>query len=237
MSVSSEDVSNRLQLQKLEIDRVLRSFKLDPYDVLNIPYTCDDSGLSRAYRNVSLQVHPDRCPPSLKIDAQNAFAKLGQAKEDMANEEKKAELLVLIKMGRERTDEYVKEWRKKRFKELKKLGKSLKEEEIELDFDEDKRWRNEVKEVIIEHEWKRRKSIIQGREMKAEAIADTEFRKKRALDEMKFDIEWEESRDIRINSWKNFQSSAELKRKKPKLPKSVVPVVSSQIDKKEKSKF
>ena len=77
-----------------------------------------------------------------------------------------------------------------------------------------------MKETIIEHEWRKRQAIKQSKEMQAEATVESELRKKRAIDDLKFDSAWEESRDIRINSWKNFQSTTGG-RKKPKLPKYV----------------
>ena len=85
MSATDDELKLREFNTKLELNRVLTSFKLDPYDVLNLLYTADDNDISKAYRNISLKIHPDRCHESLKIDAQNAFSKIAQAKDDINN--------------------------------------------------------------------------------------------------------------------------------------------------------
>jgi hypothetical protein len=70
---------------RLQLNRVLSALKIDPWDVLDLPYTATDSESARAYRNLSLQCHPDKVDGSLKEDAQAAFSKLAQAKEDISN--------------------------------------------------------------------------------------------------------------------------------------------------------
>ena len=68
---------------RLQLNRVLSSLKIDPWDVLNVPYTATESEIAKAYRNLSLSCHPDKVSPALKDDAQSAFSKLAQAKQDL----------------------------------------------------------------------------------------------------------------------------------------------------------
>ena len=70
---------------RVQLNRVLSALKIDPWDVLDIPYSATESEISRAYRNLSLQIHPDKCDATLKEDAQAAFAKLAQAKQDLGD--------------------------------------------------------------------------------------------------------------------------------------------------------
>lgn len=70
---------------KIQISRILGALKIDPYDVLDMPYTATDSELNKAYRLLSLTIHPDKVSAALKDDAQAAFAKLSQAKQDLSD--------------------------------------------------------------------------------------------------------------------------------------------------------
>ena len=47
-------------LQQLEIDRILSAFRLNPYDVLEVPIEADDKEINRIYRRKSLLIHPDK---------------------------------------------------------------------------------------------------------------------------------------------------------------------------------
>jgi hypothetical protein len=69
---------------RLQLNRVLSALKIDPWDVLNVPYTATESEIAKAYRNLSLSCHPDKVSLALKDDAQSAFAKLAQAKQDLS---------------------------------------------------------------------------------------------------------------------------------------------------------
>lgn len=47
-------------LQQLEIDRILSAFRLNPYDVLEVPLEADDKEINKIYRKKSLLIHPDK---------------------------------------------------------------------------------------------------------------------------------------------------------------------------------
>lgn len=78
----------------MEIDRVMTSFKLDPFGILELPYGIpDQKSIKMAYRKKSLKIHPD------KVDhpnAQEAFAKLKKAESDLADATQLQLLLDLI---------------------------------------------------------------------------------------------------------------------------------------------
>lgn len=47
-------------LQQLEIDRILGAFRLNPYDVLEVPLEADDKEINKIFRKKSLLIHPDK---------------------------------------------------------------------------------------------------------------------------------------------------------------------------------
>ena len=47
--------------QRREVDRVLlRAFRMNPYDVLDLTQDADDKSIQKAYRKKSLLIHPDK---------------------------------------------------------------------------------------------------------------------------------------------------------------------------------
>ncbi len=83
------EVSNEIESmfsaveRKLEIDRILAAFKLDPFAVLGLPYNCTGVQIQKHFRRVSLKCHPDKVAPGLRDTAQEAFAKLQAAKSSL----------------------------------------------------------------------------------------------------------------------------------------------------------
>ena len=81
-----------------------------------------------------------------------------------------------------------------------------------------KEWRDKTKFVLIENEHRRRKQVKaqmqeEGREQKK---ADEELdARKRKRDHEK---DWEETREQRIGSWRDFQKGGEKKKKKKAKP-------------------
>ena len=103
------EVSNEIESmfsaveRKLEIDRILAAFKLDPFAVLGLPYNCTGVQIQKHFRRVSLKCHPDKVAPGLRDTAQEAFAKLQAAKSSLL----KAKTRLLInEMVDTASDEY-----------------------------------------------------------------------------------------------------------------------------------
>lgn len=79
-------------------------------------------------------------------------------------------------------------------------------------------WREKTKFVLIESELRRRKQVKaqmaeEGRE-KRKADEEVEARKRKRENE----VAWEETRDQRINSWRDFKKGEEKKKKKKAKP-------------------
>jgi len=203
-----------------EVTRVLGAFKLNAMDVLNVSHTATKEEISKAYRAASLQVHPDKFPAGTQRDrAQQAFTMLAAAKDDLLDTAKREALDAIVDQARQRVfTNRAAEGRKKRKTEsgAAAADNGAAEQEEQDDPSADPQFdtwvRAEVKEILIEREWRKRQLL------KAAAVEDTlaaEAKAKRAADKAARDAdekEWEDKRDDRINSWRNFQKGG-LKRK------------------------
>eukprot|EP01112_Ceratiomyxa_fruticulosa_P008291 TRINITY_DN2146_c0_g1_i1.p1 TRINITY_DN2146_c0_g1~~TRINITY_DN2146_c0_g1_i1.p1 ORF type:complete len:177 (-),score=56.42 TRINITY_DN2146_c0_g1_i1:224-754(-) len=81
---SSEAGASAENDQTKQIDRILRPnfkyYNLNPYEVLNInPSTANEEEVKKAYRRISLLIHPDKAPEALRERAQTAFEELNKA--------------------------------------------------------------------------------------------------------------------------------------------------------------
>ncbi len=70
---------------KTAMNRILAALKIDPFDVLDLKYTAVEADINRAYRNLSLLIHPDKVPGWMKEDAQAAFSKIVAATTDLGD--------------------------------------------------------------------------------------------------------------------------------------------------------
>mmetsp|Transcript_22471 Transcript_22471/g.69745 ORF Transcript_22471/g.69745 Transcript_22471/m.69745 type:complete len:287 (+) Transcript_22471:181-1041(+) len=198
--------------------RILTAFKLNPFEHLNLRFTSSLEDVKRQYRKLSLQVHPDKCKHER---AQEAFDALGKAAEMINDDAQRRNLAMSLNYVRELL-------RKERRKEIKhdtieKLKGVLDEgtqDAAELAYEESdefhERWKMKAREVMTDHAWRKRKMNIRMKDeeekLKKEEADTREMYKKRRNHEK----EWEESRDDRMSSWRDF-SKGGSKGKKEKV--------------------
>ncbi|KAK4941761.1 DnaJ subfamily C member 8 [Elasticomyces elasticus] len=185
-----------------EIDRILKAFKLDAYAVLDLQPGVPESDIKIVYRKKSLLIHPDK---STNPQAPEAFDRL-----------KKAQTALLDEKQREHLDECIADARHLLIREHKYTvdSEELKTNEFKQE------WRRKTVEVLIDAEARRRRQIKakmqeEGREQ-AKEDADIEARKRKRDHEKK----WEDTREQRIGSWRDFQKGVkkgEDSKKKKKL--------------------
>merc|ERR1711920_1085934 len=51
----------RDDVRDAEVERILSCFRLNPFEHLNLRFDATDADVTRAYRHISLMVHPDKC--------------------------------------------------------------------------------------------------------------------------------------------------------------------------------
>ncbi|KAL9011394.1 MAG: hypothetical protein Q9173_003755 [Seirophora scorigena] len=176
-----------------EIDRILKAFKLDAYAVLNLQPGIPDTQIKLQYRKLSLLIHPDKTSNPL---APSAFDRLKKAATELQDAKQRAHL-----------DECIADARMLLMRERKLTVDSPEVKDPDAAFLA--AWRTKTVEVLVDAEARRRKQARaqlqeEGREQR-KVDEETEQRKRRREHEVK----WEESRDSRIGSWRDFQKGGE----------------------------
>ncbi|KAK6544598.1 hypothetical protein TWF694_001287 [Orbilia ellipsospora] len=183
-----------------EIQRILNAFKLDAYAVLDLQPGVPESDIKMQYRKKSLLIHPDK---TKNPQAPDAFDRLKKAQNELMDEK-----------ARTRLDEAIADARMLLIRERKWTvdHPDLQSEAFKRD------WREKTKEVLIDNELRRRKQIKaqlaeEGREQR-KADAEAEAKKRKRDNEQA----WEDTRDQRISSWRDFQKGKQPSKKKKMKP-------------------
>ncbi|KAE9966175.1 hypothetical protein EG328_009110 [Venturia inaequalis] len=178
-----------------EIDRILKAFKHNPYDVLDLQPGVPEADIVKTYRKKSLLIHPDK---TKNTRAPDAFDRL-----------KKAHGVLLDEKERELLDEYIAD---ARMLLIRDKGWSIDTHGEELQSDEFKtEWKAKTVWVIVDEEKRRdRQRVAKMREEGAQQKKeDEEIAKRRAQRDEK--ERWEATRDDRIGSWRDFKKGEKRK--------------------------
>eukprot|EP00471_Norrisiella_sphaerica_P009289 CAMPEP_0184499070 /NCGR_PEP_ID=MMETSP0113_2-20130426/40585_1 /TAXON_ID=91329 /ORGANISM="Norrisiella sphaerica, Strain BC52" /LENGTH=356 /DNA_ID=CAMNT_0026886841 /DNA_START=41 /DNA_END=1111 /DNA_ORIENTATION=- len=240
--------------RKLEIDRILGCFKLDPFAILNLPYNASGSEIQKHFRKVSLRCHPDKCPEDLRDRAQEAFAKLQAAKASLTDAKKRLVVNEIVDKAKRRVLKKREDRRKqaalaaagkkketpaptRKLTDAEKLLKLLnrdKEEEAEKErqrnilaeggpdplkeaekdpaFHEEVR--GEVKEMLIEREWRKRQLLKAANDAEKKAAEEKKEKVDARQQEQKKEENWQKGREKRVGSWRDFMTGKKGKKKK-----------------------
>lgn len=195
-----------------EVNRILACFKLNPFEHLNLPFNSSMDEVKRQYRKISLLVHPDKCNHP---QAKEAFGAIAKAQELLLDPQEREYLVTQFNIARD-------ELRAERKKELKKNNatkiKSLIDEgkyDLQYENSEDfkQKWKQRVREMLTEQEWRRRKmkmriSEEEGRLKKDEEETREMWKRKREAEQ-----QWEETRENRVSSWRDFMKTGKKAKK------------------------
>lgn len=174
------------------------------YAVLDLQPGVPESDIKIVYRKKSLLIHPDK---TKNPQAPDAFDRL-----------KKAQSALLDETQRKHLDECIADARQLLIRQHKYSLDSpeLKTEEFRVE------WRKKTIEVLVEAEARRRRQMKaqmqeEGRERRKEEAEIEERKRKREHEK-----DWEETRNQRIDSWRDFQKGAKKDGKEGKKKKMKV---------------
>lgn len=159
------------------------------YAVLDLQPGVSESDIKLCYRKKSLLIHPDK---TSNLQAPDAFDRLKKAQTELMDEK-----------ARTRLDECIADARMLLMRERKLTIDSEEVKNPDKDFRE--AWRRKTVEVLVDNEARRRKQVKaqlqeEGREQKKQD-EEIESRKRRR----DHDQAWEQTRENRIGSWRDFQ--------------------------------
>ncbi|KAI6025968.1 DnaJ domain-containing protein [Pisolithus orientalis] len=198
--------------REMEVERILKSFKLNPYDILNLDFTAKPEDIKRKYRQLSLFIHPDK---TAHPRAPDAFDILKKAEAELSDAAKREELDAAIASARTTllrslslptnlADDDPR---------LRNLGDDPKLKEQGLTTPWKIMLKEKIKEVLIEEEVRRRKAIklnLANEGLEARKKEEEVASRKRKAEEDKV---WEETREQRVDSWRSFTNNTKKKKK------------------------
>lgn len=197
---------------KQQIERLTRPgssyFNLNPFEVLQIDPEVTDDEIKKRFRQLSILVHPDKNQDDPER-AQKAFEAVDKAYKRLLDGEHKKRALDVIQAGHEYIEHIVKEKKK----QLKKEGKPVDVEEDDEEVFKQAVYKQTMKlfaELEIKRKEREAKEMHERKRQREEEIE--------ALEKAKREREWqknfEESRDGRVDSWRNFQAHKKGKKEK-----------------------
>ena len=171
-----------------EIDRIMHSNYFNAYEVLDLLPGVPEKDIKVCYRKKSLLIHPDK---TQNTQAPDAFDRLKKAQDDLLDEKKRGEL-----------DEVISDARRLVMRDHKWTVDS---EELTSEWYYKDLLPQKIRHVLVEEQLRKQRqqkaqSREEGRQQKKDEEEISERKRKREADQ-----KWEDSRDTRINSWRNFK--------------------------------
>uniref|UniRef100_A0A667ZYC1 DnaJ homolog subfamily C member 8 n=1 Tax=Myripristis murdjan TaxID=586833 RepID=A0A667ZYC1_9TELE len=176
--------------------------------VLQIDPDATDEELKKRFRALSILVHPDKNQDD-PDRAQQAFEAVDKAYKLLLDGEQKKRAVDVINAGKEYVEHMVSEKRK----QLKKDGKPLIVEEDDPEVFKQAVYKQTMKlfaELEIKRKEREAKEMHERKRAREEEIETAE----RAKREREWQKNFEETRDGRVDSWRNFQAKGKTKKEK-----------------------
>jgi DnaJ family protein C protein 8 len=192
-------VTKLTPLQDREIDRIMTSFILDPYSVLDIQPGVPPEDIKKIYRKKSLLIHPDK---TKNVRASDAFDRLKKAEAELMDDKKRTELDSLIAAARSAIIFEQK---------LDQHSDYIKTDVFWQDV------RDKTKRYLIEDELRRRKAKKMQMEQEGRDRLEAENAANEAKRKREEEKEWEETREDRVGNWRSFKTKGGGEKKKKKL--------------------
>ncbi|OXH39444.1 chaperone regulator [Cryptococcus neoformans] len=83
--------------KELEVERIMSAFKLNPYDILDLPLSATETDVKKQYRKKSLLIHPDKFKHEKGLEA---FDFLKKAHDHLANPAKRKDIDMIMTHAR-----------------------------------------------------------------------------------------------------------------------------------------
>ena len=221
-----------------EISRILHSMRIDPVSILQLSVALSAEDIKKQYRRLSLLVHPDRCPDSLKADAQRAFTMLNNCKKDLEDKDFVVKLKHQINEARRRIVEQQLLLKGHQFVDSappatrqrtdaaqdasQATAPVLQEAKGDEENDEptEEEIKGQLREILIDCAWQKRIEDQASQKLEQQTLLRREELKAMIKAEKQYKKEWEEGRNDRVSSWRDF-SKKKKKKKRKKKKKSV----------------
>ncbi|KAG9224952.1 DnaJ sub C member 8 [Pleurotus ostreatus] len=188
--------------REVEVERILKAFKLNPYEMLDLNETATPEDIKKKYRQLSLFIHPDKTPHER---APEAFDLLKKAESELSDKAKREELDAVINQARILV---------LKANNLPPNTAPNDPRLASLDPPFKTQFRQQSKDLLIEEEVRRRKAIkmnLANEGLEARKKDEEVSAKKRKAEDDKV---WEDTREQRVDSWRSFSNTKKKKKTK-----------------------
>ena len=222
-----------------EVERILSCFKLNPYEYLNVRFDATIQEVAKAFRKVSLLVHPDKCNhPKASI----AFDAIGQAQKLLTTIDFKKEIDFNLDQAKKKVvGEYKKEMKGDTLLRVRFDGDKGKILEHFLASDEfHERWKLEGRKYIVDLEWRRRKMTLRLKDEEKRVVSEEKIENQARKKTVNAEKGWneEEARETRVGGWRDFTNGKNKKKtKREKKGLSMPKVRAETVERKDMPKF
>jgi len=189
----------------LEVDRILKAFRLNPYDVLGLEYfDVSEEEVKKRYKQLSLFIHPDK---TTHPKASDAFDLLKKAAAELSEKEKRLDIDSTMMFARTELLKAagIPSGTPDSDPRISRMTPGYKEQLQES-----------VKKLLIDEELRRRRAFkmnLANEGLEAKRKEEEVAARKRKAEE---DTLWEQTRDKRVEGWRSFQNAGGPKKKKKK---------------------
>ena len=191
---------------------------LNPYEVLLVTPDTPADVLKKQYRKLSILVHPDKNQDD-KDRAQKAFDAVSNAYKLLEKEDEVKKIKLLL----EEADALVNMQLKEKRKEVKKLDPNA---AIPEDTDPEmlKKFKRAITAKLFADNKIRQEELLNRQQNEKKREREKEIEEEETAKKQKeMDKKWEETRNHRVDDWRQFQNNTTKKAKKKKTFKSFKP--------------
>lgn len=191
---------------------------LNPYEVLLITTDMTKEAIKKQYRKMSILVHPDKNPDN-KDEAQKAFDAVSCAHKSLEDDEEVKKIKLIL----EEADAMVKIQLKEKRKEMHKLcpTASIPEDSNPVMFIKFKR--GVTCKLFADNDIKRQELINRQQQEKKRERENEADDAEKVKKQKEMEKQWEETRNVRVDDWRQFQTNVTKKAKRKKTFKSFKP--------------
>ncbi|KAF7424525.1 hypothetical protein PC9H_009832 [Pleurotus ostreatus] len=192
--------------REVEVERILKAFKLNPYEMLDLNETATPEDIKKKYRQLSLFIHPDKTPHERAPEAFDLLKKVMKlAESELSDKAKREELDAVINQARILV---------LKANNLPPNTAPNDPRLASLDPPFKTQFRQQSKDLLIEEEVRRRKAIkmnLANEGLEARKKDEEVSAKKRKAEDDKV---WEDTREQRVDSWRSFSNTKKKKKTK-----------------------
>ncbi|EDQ84985.1 uncharacterized protein MONBRDRAFT_29669 [Monosiga brevicollis MX1] len=207
-----------------QIERLLRPGKkyrnLNPYEVLQVPWDCEDSVIKKQYRKLSILLHPDKNRGNPE-QAQEAFEEVNKAKQMLDDPEKMGWVNMILEEAQQSfpylshsCDLTRHHQLTQRRKEAKKKGEKLPEDLSQEQYNES--FRRHTMKMFAEKQKELEDQVKFDQEQKRRLAEEKEALKEARKAKAEYEKAWAAGRDARMDAWAKFEKANKADEKKKK---------------------